>query len=235
LAKKEGLWNLFIPVCFFALWNPSCLHYSKNSPHYVSSVIGGFCFVVAASMLTKIVDLQLDSAARARKLLLEDHSQISLGSSNDLLLGAGLTNLEYGYLCEIMGRSVWAPQIFNCGAPDIGNMEVRENALHSLMENNGLSCYSWLKIYSGGLRSTLNNVAYLKKQMFLNFCSAYSSLSFFVTLWKILECNNSIWHCFLAMQIESILSVEEAWSISFSFSDSLQLLVGMTNLLCDNA
>ncbi|KAK3128026.1 hypothetical protein QOZ80_7AG0581620 [Eleusine coracana subsp. coracana] len=79
LAKKEGLWNLFIP---------------------------------------------LDSAARARKLLFEDHSLISPGSSNDLLLGAGLTNLEYGYLCEIMGRSIWAPQIFNCGAPDTGNMEV---------------------------------------------------------------------------------------------------------------
>lgn len=79
LAKREGLWNLFIP---------------------------------------------LDSAARARKLLFEDHSLISPGSSNDLLLGAGLTNLEYGYLCEIMGRSVWAPQIFNCGAPDTGNMEV---------------------------------------------------------------------------------------------------------------
>ena len=94
-------------------------------------------------------------ACRIREILVELRERAKAEGLWNLFLpddrfGPGLTNWEYGMLCELMGRSGVAPMVFNCAAPDTGNMEIlAEHGTEAQQER-------WLQpLLDGEIRSLL--------------------------------------------------------------------------------
>jgi acyl-CoA dehydrogenase len=102
----------------------------KNLAEQLSGFMDEFVYPNEARLYAQIDEHRAQGNAWAHLELLEELKERARtrGLWNLFLpessLGAGLSNLEYAPLCEIMGRSPFAPEVFNCSAPDTGNMEV---------------------------------------------------------------------------------------------------------------
>src|SRR3954447_20536957 len=132
----------------------------------LSARIGAFLdehFYPVEAEARRALDEEVKAGVPYPKILVELRERAKAEGLWNLFLpgdeGAGLTNWEYGMLCETMGRSLISPMVFNCSAPDTGNMEIlvdhgtpeqRSQWLDPLLEGDIRSCFSMTEPETSG-------------------------------------------------------------------------------------
>src|SRR6266496_812305 len=136
--------------------------------------------------------------------------------------GAGLTNLEYAPLAEIMGRVSWSSEVFNCSAPDTGNMEIlaqfgtpeqKKEWLMPLLNSETGFAIAQARLGPGRIHHCMRSIGAAQRALELMCQRATSRVAFGKTLSEQGVIQEWIAQSYLEIEQARLLTLKAAWMI----------------------